>query len=439
MLLKQTGRIFKNTDQKSFRTDLSPRNLGFLNQWLLHFLRTPEADSDLLNIIPGSSYNAKLVNSGCFKTSSLNSIVGANSRVNVSNFDIEFYIYINSLPASNLYVLGGFTDPNSNTPTGGDYDGLSISIDNTGKLSISTFQSFTVGPTKSCASNKTAAVSVGNLYKIRITQTLPNASVLYINDTLTAWTSTTNTLTGSLFNTPMPCINRYVCYNNTAGTYNLQAINNTNFTLFQVKVTLNTSDGFFYPLASGYGSTCYDVSGNGNHGTVTGSTPWSSQNTYHYNIMNGFEYYSDISGNIIRVPYLLSGGQITPVIAGFTKRNNHPAGSWHNFAESWIDMDPGDTGATALDVWNKSNAAVWDSAVRSSIYYDSSNPYYWHASELNVAFYAAHTLPAYARRLYNRIILSGSYTTQIKDILNFNAQLTTGKDALVKNWLQTYE
>ena len=65
---------------------------------------------------------------------------------------------------------------------------------------------------------------------------------------------------------------------------------------------------------------------------------------YHANIISGFEeYVDDATGLIvIKVPYLASGGQITPTIAGFTKIQNHPAGAFHNGAETKFKPNPDD-------------------------------------------------------------------------------------------------
>lgn len=55
-----------------------------------------------------------------------------------------------------------------------------------------------------------------------------------------------------------------------------------------------------WPLAEGIGTTCYDVSGNGNHGTatnITESTFWGTkQDVYHYNIKEGMSKYMYFDG-----------------------------------------------------------------------------------------------------------------------------------------------
>lgn len=97
-----------------------------------------------------------------------------------------------------------------------------------------------------------------------------------------------------------------------------------------------------YPLAEGAGSTVYDISGNDNHGTLTNftlSNAWgTTQDVFHYNILNGFEEYDDDATglDIIRVPYKTDGTQITPTISGYTKNQNNDAGNFHNDAETKI-------------------------------------------------------------------------------------------------------
>ncbi|MFA6501443.1 MAG: hypothetical protein WCT85_01515 [Parachlamydiales bacterium] len=267
-----------------------------------------------------------------FLTSSSNSITASSSRVNVSSLDVEFYIYINTLPASDLYILAGFTDPNGNTPSGTDYDGFTLSIDNTGKLTVYTLQSYTQGVNnKYVFSIKSALFSAGNLYKIRVTQTIPNASVLYVNDLPVAWTTTSaNTLVAGTINTPLPYINKYVCYNVSAGTYNASAVSNTNFKFYNIKVSFNGSSGYNYPLSEGYNTVAYDVSGNGNHGTISGTGYWTTA-TNTYNEVYGCTKVKYLT-NVVLVPYLLSGTElytsVDPVLNVAEKYQNFPLTWW---------------------------------------------------------------------------------------------------------------
>jgi len=59
----------------------------------------------------------------------------------------------------------------------------------------------------------------------------------------------------------------------------------------------NTTVQASYPMAGGAGTIAYDVSGNGNHGTLTNGPTWSTQDSYHYNMINGFNKYMDFDGS----------------------------------------------------------------------------------------------------------------------------------------------
>lgn len=96
-----------------------------------------------------------------------------------------------------------------------------------------------------------------------------------------------------------------------------------------------------YPLAEGFGTTVYDISGNGHDGTLIGGALWSSANdVYHHNITRGF---TDSSG--VRIPALMdgsldaTGGSIT-----------NPAVVGHNDAETQIDFTGGETDSPFANV-----------------------------------------------------------------------------------------
>jgi len=94
---------------------------------------------------------------------------------------------------------------------------------------------------------------------------------------------------------------------------------------------------FLVPSA-GNGSTVYDVSGNNNHGTIVNATLsdfWIKQDQFHWNLKKGFSLYDDdATGTIIqRVPLGLN-----PTISGYTKVSDNPAGKWHNDAETEINF-----------------------------------------------------------------------------------------------------
>ena len=78
-----------------------------------------------------------------------------------------------------------------------------------------------------------------------------------------------------------------------------------------VSISLSGIVQAHYPLAEGAGLVAYDVSGNGNHGTITATEAafWANtQDLYHYNLLNGFTNTIDMD----YVTYgLLTGGNGT--------------------------------------------------------------------------------------------------------------------------------
>ena len=100
------------------------------------------------------------------------------------------------------------------------------------------------------------------------------------------------------------------------------------------------SDGTLLPLQK----SCYDISGNSNHGASTDLT-WSTQDSYHYNTINGCDIYLDdaTSTDYIYVPYI-NGSPVVASIVGYTKQSSHPAGTYHNGSETKLIV-----GATTHD------------------------------------------------------------------------------------------
>jgi len=112
----------------------------------------------------------------------------------------------------------------------------------------------------------------------------------------------------------------------------------------------------------------YDISGNDNHGTSKNIT-WSTQDSYHYNVINGFDLYTDDATGLVEiyVPYV-SGVPIVASIASYTKQSSHPAGTYHNGAETkWIlGATTYDAGDEAWDVSAEVQAADVDHILHSA-------------------------------------------------------------------------
>ena len=105
--------------------------------------------------------------------------------------------------------------------------------------------------------------------------------------------------------------------------------------IYDIKIYKDASLVFWLPLAEGSGTSVYDVI-SGTEGTVVnGGDAWDyKQNSFHYNIEYGF---TDDGG--VYYPYTLAG---SPIHIGGT---NHPAGNWHNGAETQICFNPLGVGA----------------------------------------------------------------------------------------------
>jgi hypothetical protein len=98
------------------------------------------------------------------------------------------------------------------------------------------------------------------------------------------------------------------------------------------------SDGTHYPLAEGAGVIAYNT-GTGNHGTLTNSPTWSTQDVFAANFEFGFSLYEHATLDPIRVPYGENGSllTITPP-SGYTKTSDNPPILGHNDFEGNLDF-----------------------------------------------------------------------------------------------------
>ena len=97
-----------------------------------------------------------------------------------------------------------------------------------------------------------------------------------------------------------------------------------------------------FPFSEGAGSTAYDSSGNGNHGTITNATLSSfwgtTQDEYAGNFKNGHTKYTHASLDDLRVPYGNDGSPLSITIpTGYTKEADHPPLPTHNDFEGVLD------------------------------------------------------------------------------------------------------
>lgn len=71
--------------------------------------------------------------------------------------------------------------------------------------------------------------------------------------------------------------------------------------------------------------------------TITGATFAQGNDKFHYNLIHGFDKYSEDASptNIIYIPYV-AGVPVVSSLTGFTKVSSHPSGKWHNGAETKV-------------------------------------------------------------------------------------------------------
>jgi len=122
------------------------------------------------------------------------------------------------------------------------------------------------------------------------------------------------------------------------------------------------------------------------------SIVWNTAPTESYSIYGnrsmmelGYSLYEDPkSGDKSYIPALESGFT-TRDIAGYYKICDVAgSSSKYNFAKAYI----------SIPAWDRSNTGAWNDACRSSAYYLSGNPTYWHSSELNKSTIALYAIEA---------------------------------------------
>lgn len=109
-----------------------------------------------------------------------------------------------------------------------------------------------------------------------------------------------------------------------------------------------------------------------------------------------------------------SSGEFDEVINGTTFLNKTP------FA---IDFHDANSDQTPFEVsfFDKSNVSIWSSNIRSSKYYNNSNPFIWHSSELTQQFIYENVMDAYKYHLWSKLI---NEFTLFKDIFFYNTALS---------------
>lgn len=314
------------------------------------WVRLPRDESSTDNDISGSplQYSGRAPRKGKFVNSNCGTFDGTDDYVDVpdvgnlgSAFSLSAWIKTSNSAAQG--ILSQYT-------TTGNKRSIRFLKESTGEIGIYLSDD---GANATLYSGSDTDIDDGNWHHVLLTFNNTNLK-FYVDNFLDAERTTTQTAAfstdapfsiGSGFNSGSELFNGQIAdvriFNKELSTAEIEYV----YTNGGSGTAYSSSDVFaHFPIAEGYGTSLYDVSGNDNHGTatnITESTFWGTkQDVYPYNITSGFEEYDDdaTGNNIIRVPYKTDGTQITPTISGYTKNQNNPAGEFHNQAESHIDF-----------------------------------------------------------------------------------------------------
>jgi hypothetical protein len=158
------------------------------------------------------------------------------------------------------------------------------------------------------------AVTINQWNAIQFVYVGGTSLTVYLNGVEIAGSFTSGSLPASLNNDDQP-INIGSYNSATAGTWNGKlfdariydtALSATDIAAIYAGEEIDTDPVFWMPMSEGDGGTTYDVSGNGNHGTIENyvSTMWTNadQDLFHYNVRYGCTVDSGVS-----IPALLDG------------------------------------------------------------------------------------------------------------------------------------
>ena len=115
-----------------------------------------------------------------------------------------------------------------------------------------------------------------------------------------------------------------------------------NLRIWFSSVSFENMQNLYYTTGINFGlmanGSLLDISGNDYHGTVHGTVDlYETQRFFHYNIMYGFDDYTDDATGLIHVyvPYV-DGSPVVASITDYTKQTSNPAGIYHNGAETKV-------------------------------------------------------------------------------------------------------
>jgi len=275
----------------------------------------------------GNGHNLELVNSNSIELKSANSYIQFPlvAGFGTANFFIECYIDDSQITTGSGYIfLGGLS-------AGEGQFYLRRTTGTTRRIVL-------IEKTTGTSVTVTIANFPTTFFKFgaRVRLGTNNAIDVYYNDVLVGTYGDLTTITdigstANVGNIGIPLANGTAI---TVGYHNFKLWN------YDKSILQN-----YYPLAEGYGTNFWDVSGNNRHAksyevtteSLAGLNYKRNNQTIHYNLIRGFQLYEDTSTlrtPDIRVPLLLGGNKINPTLGKYREQYTYYAGNWYNYAET---------------------------------------------------------------------------------------------------------
>jgi hypothetical protein len=193
-------------------------------------------------------------------------------------------------------------------------------------------------------------------------------------------------------------------------------------------------------IANGQGTKVFDMIGT-NHFTWTGTAHQSFNASADTLLLDsGYSLWQKYGEIDEYVPYKTGAPyDVSSFLAGYEKVTDHEgSATLYNMAPSLIDFDPDDSHPAVLAVLDRSSVTYQTAASRASAYYDASNTYRYHSSELaNPITYNALFNVGYRGMFYSSInttIYKLNYRiTAIKSLILFTEDQTSQSQRDIMN------
>lgn len=278
----------------------------------------------------GNGHNAALVDSNCVSFNGVDSYVSMSSGLQTTgSFSVSIWAKPTNIAGFNSTYGAGLIKSTNSVGAVGDFI---VGIDSTGKVHFYNWRNTGADVDGRNVSNY--ALSDDTIYHIACVWD-GATNKIYINGVESSLTTPVSTSSGWLLEN---CIgtgyspSSSYCFKGDvwdARIYHI-ALSEAEIQSIYSNQTILGSEYFHAPMTEGAGATVYDVTGSSNHGTAT-TQLFSTQDLFHYNMKYGFR-----SSGGVKIPALPDG-------SGASDGNaiTNIAGSWHNGAETKINLNPG--------------------------------------------------------------------------------------------------